>query len=105
MDARIVSRAGIIDRIRNAETAPKVFSALSAYIGSLPSAAAIPAWCLRLPLKSADDIEQRMTALVGVVDLTSQNLLDRDCGIAKGALRAFAAATWRLREGEGEKLH
>jgi hypothetical protein len=89
-----------IERIRHAKSPPRVLSALSAYIASLPRIAAIPEWCLRLPLKGADDVERRMTALVGVVNLTSQNLQDRDCSVAKDALRAFAAATWRLREGD-----
>lgn len=97
MDAPTASRADIIERIRNAESRLKVYSALTAYIGSLPRVAAIPQCCLRLPLEGTNDIERRMTALAGAVDLASQNLRDRDCSIAKRALRVFAAATWRLR--------
>jgi hypothetical protein len=87
----------IIELIRNAESAPKVLSALSAYIQTLPHVAAIPEWLLRLPLKGADDVAQRMAALATVVNLCSQNLLHRETSIAKNALRVFAAATWRLR--------
>lgn len=105
MNAPTASRAVFVDRIRGAESQRMVLSALSAYIGSLPSADAIPAWCLRLPVNGADDVERRMTALVGVVNLTSQNLRDRECGIAKGALHAFAAASWRLRWRDSGTLH
>jgi len=56
----------------------------------------IPEWCLRLPLQGEEDIGQRMTALVAVVNLTSQHLRDRECNLAKQALRVFAAAAWRL---------
>ena len=91
----------IIERIRSAESAPKVFSALSAYVRSLRHFAAIPDWLLRLPLKGVDDVGQRMKALTAVVHLTSQNLRDQDCKIAKDALQVFAAATWRLRADRG----
>jgi hypothetical protein len=95
----------IIEFIRNADSAPKVLSALSVYVESLRHVAAIPDWLLRLPLKGAEDVGQRMTALTAVVHLTSQNLRDRDCKIAKGALQVFAAATWRLRSDEGKDPH
>jgi hypothetical protein len=91
----------IIELIRNADSAPKVLSALSTYVESLRHVAAIPDWLLRLPLKGADDVGQRMTALTAVVHLTSQNMRDQDCKAAKGALRVFAAATWRLRADRG----
>jgi len=87
----------IIELIRNADSAPKVLSALSVYVESLRHVAAIPDWLLRLPLKGPDDVGQRMTALTAVVHLTSQNLRDQDCKAAKRALQVFAAATWRLR--------
>jgi hypothetical protein len=87
----------VAELIRNANSAPEVLAALSAYVESLRNVAVIPEWCLRLPLRGEDDVGQRMTALVAVVNLTSQNLRDRECGIAKQALRIFAAATWRLR--------
>ena len=90
----------IIDLIRNADSATKVMSALSVYIQSLPHVAAIPEWLLRLPLKGADDVAQRMTALAAVVNLCSQNLRYRETSIAKGALRVFAVATWRLRSND-----
>lgn len=83
--------------IRNASSAAEVFSALSAYVESLRSVAVIPEACLRLPLQGEDDVSQRMMALIAVVNLTSQNLRDRDCNLAKQALRVFAAAAWRLR--------
>ena len=86
----------ITELIRNADSAPEVLAALSVYVASLRNVAVIPEWC-RLPLQSEDDIGQRMLALVAVVNLTSQNLRNRDCNIAKQALRVFAAATWRLR--------
>jgi hypothetical protein len=70
------------------------------YVESLRHVAAIPEWVLRLPLKGADDVAQRTTALLTVVNLSSQHLRYRDCSIAKGALRVFAAATWRLRSRE-----
>jgi len=97
-----MSRMEIIDLIRNADSVPKVLSALSAYTESLRllHAAAIPDWLLRLPLKSADDVAQRMTALTAVVHLSSQNLRVRDTSIAKSALRVYAAAAWRLRADE-----
>ncbi|HTP62843.1 MAG TPA: hypothetical protein VMJ14_12250 [Burkholderiales bacterium] len=87
----------ITELIRNANSAPEVLSALSVYIESLRHASVIPDWCLQLPLEGEADVKQRMLALVTVVNLTSQNLRDRDCNIAKQALQVFAAATWRLR--------
>lgn len=93
----------IIDLIRNADSAAKVLSALSVYVESLRHAAAIPEWLLRLPLKGADDVAQRMSALLAVVNLSSQHLRYRECSIAKSALRVFAAATWRLRSREGRR--
>ena len=87
----------IIELIRSAESAPKVLSVLSVYIQTLPHVAAIPEWLLRLPLKGADDVAQRMAALAAVVNLCSQNLRYRETSIAKSALRVFAAAAWRLR--------
>ena len=89
----------IIDAIRNADSVPQVLGALSSYTESLRAlqVASIPDWLLRLPLKGADDVTQRMTALTAVVHLSSQNLRDRDTGIAKTALRVYAAAAWRLR--------
>lgn len=87
----------VIEQIRNAESAPKVYSALSGYIESLRDAAAIPEPLLRLPLAGAEDVGQRMNALMVVIDLTSRLQLHRDCGVAKEALQVFAAATWRLR--------
>jgi hypothetical protein len=89
----------VLEIIRNADSAPKVLSTLSVYVESLRHAAAIPDWLLRLPLKGADDVGQRMAALTAVVHLASQNLREQDTRVAKGALRVFAAATWRLREG------
>jgi len=86
----------ITELIRNADSAPEVLAALSVYVASLRNVAVIPEWC-RLPLQSEDDIGQRVLALVAVVNLTSQNLRDRECNIAKQALRVFAAAAWRLR--------
>ena len=87
----------IIEIIRNAESAPKVFSALSSYIEFQRQVAVIPDRLLRLPLRGAEDVGQRMLALLGVVNLASQNLRDGDCRIAKRALQVFAAASWRLR--------
>jgi hypothetical protein len=90
----------IIDFIRNAESAPRVLAALSVYVESLRQVSAIPEWLLRLPLRDANDVAQRMTALLAVVHLTSQNLLVQECRAAKRALQVFAAATWRLRANE-----
>jgi hypothetical protein len=87
----------IAELIRNANSAPEILSALAVYVDSLRNVGVIPEWCLRLPLQGEDDVGQRMMALIAVVNLTSQNLRDRDCNIAKQALRVFAAATWRLR--------
>jgi hypothetical protein len=87
----------IAELIRSANSAPEVSGALSVYVESLRNVAVIPEWCLRLPLQGEDDVGQRMVALIAVVNLTSQHLRDRDCDIAKHALRVFAAATWRLR--------
>jgi hypothetical protein len=87
----------ILQIIRNTDSAPEVLSALSVYVESLRNVAVIPDWCLQLPFRGEDDVYQRMLALIAVVNLTSQNLRDRDCSIAKRALQVFAAATWRLR--------
>ncbi len=88
----------IVELVRNADSAPEVLAALSIYVESLRGVAVIPEWCQQLPLKGVDDVGQRMLALVAVVNLTSRNLRDRDCNIAKHALQVFAAATWRLRK-------
>ncbi len=90
-------RMNAIELIRNADSAPEILAALSAYVETLRNVAVIPEWCLRLPLQGPDDVGQRMLALVAVVNATSRNLLDRECDIAKRALQVFAAATWRLR--------
>jgi hypothetical protein len=94
----------ILELIRTADTAPEVLSALSVYVESLRNVSAIPDWCLRLPLEGESDVYQRMLALIAVVNLTSQNLRDRECNIAKRALQAFAAATWRLRPRRNVRL-
>ena len=86
----------IIELIRNADSAPEVLAALSVYVESLRHLSVLPDGCLRLPLEGEADVRERMAALFTVVNLASQNLRDRECGIAKQALRAFAAATWRL---------
>ena len=91
----------IIEFIRSADTAPKVLAALSAYVETLRPVAAIPDWLLRLPLKGAEDVGQRMMALTAVVHLASQNLRDQDTRAAKSALQVFAAAAWRLRADRG----
>ena len=88
----------ILELIRNAQSGPEVLSALSVYVESLRNVAVIPEWCLRLPLEGEDDVAQRMAALFTVVSLASQNLRHRDCGLAKRALRVFAAAALRLRQ-------
>jgi hypothetical protein len=87
----------VIELIRNADSAPEVLSTLSAYVESLRHVPVIPDQCLRLPLEGEADLSQRMVALIAVVNLTSQNLRDQECNIAKRALQVFAAATWRLR--------
>jgi hypothetical protein len=92
----------ILELIRNADSAPEVLSALSVYVESLRSVTVIPEWCLRLPIEGEPDVTQRMVALITVVNLTSQNLRDRDCNIAKRALRVFDAAIRRLRPGAGK---
>jgi len=56
----------IIEFIRHADSAPKVLSALSSYVETLRPVAAIPDWLLRLPLRGAEDVGQRMAALAGV---------------------------------------
>jgi hypothetical protein len=91
----------ILQFIRNADSAPEVISALSVYVESLRNVAVIPDWCLQLPFHGEDDVYQRMVALIAVVNLTSQNLRDRECNVAKRALQVFAAATWRLRRRGG----
>jgi len=87
----------IVELIRNADSVPEVFAALSTYAESLRHVAVIPQWCLRMPVEDEADLGRRMVALIGVIDLTSRNLRDRDCNIAKHALQVFAAAAWRLR--------
>ena len=65
----------------------------------------IPDWLLRLPLRGAEDVGQRTVALLGMINLASQNLRDGDTRIAKRALQVFAAASWRLRsQGERREL-
>jgi hypothetical protein len=91
----------ILQFIRNADSAPEVIAALSVYVESLRNVAVIPDWCLQLPLQGEADVYQRMVALIAVVNLTSQNLRDRECNVAKRALQVFAAATWRLRRRGG----
>jgi len=93
----------ITELIRNADSAADVVSALSVYIESLRHASFIPDWCLQLPIEGEADVKQRMLALIAVVNLTSRNLRDRDCSVAKQALQVFAAATWRLRPRKGSK--
>jgi len=88
----------IVELIRNANSAPEVLAALSAYVESLRSVAAIPEWCLRLPLEGEADVAKRTVALFTVVSLASQNLRHRDCNIAKRALRVFGTAAARLRQ-------
>ena len=83
--------------IRNADSAADVLSALSVYVQSLRDAAVIPDDCLRLPLEGPADVYRRMLALIPVVSLASQHLRDRDCNVAKQALRVFAAAAAKLR--------
>lgn len=83
--------------IRNASSASDVLSALSLYVRSLPEVDAIPAWCRSLPFQGEADVTERMLALVAAVNLASRNLRDRECDVAKQALRVFAAAAWRLR--------
>jgi hypothetical protein len=103
MAAPTASRAEIVDRIRSAESPPMVLSALSAYIGSLPSVDAIPEWCLRLPLNGADDrAAHGGDGRRGRPD--SQTLRDRECGIAKAHCRP-CRRDWRLRWREGSTLH
>jgi hypothetical protein len=97
MFAAYDARMDIAEIIRNADSATKALSALSVYLESLRHVPAIPDWCLRVPLEGEADLHERMAALVAVINLTSQNLRHRECGIAKQALRVFAAATWRLR--------
>lgn len=87
----------ILELIRNADSAPEVIAALSTYVESLRNVAAVPDWCLRLPLEGEADLVERMAALFAVVNSTSQHHLDRECNIAKRALRVFASAAWRLR--------
>lgn len=83
--------------IRNADSAAEVLSALSVYVESLRHVPAIPDWCRQLPIQGEEDVKARMLAIIAVVNLTSQNLRDRDCDNAKSALRVFAAACWQLR--------
>jgi len=87
----------IVELIRNADSVPEVFSALSVYAESLRHVSVIPEWCLQMPIEGEADLGRRMVALIAVINLTSQNLRDRDCNIAKHALQVFAAASWRLR--------
>jgi hypothetical protein len=87
----------ILEIIRNADSAPEILNALSAYVETLRDTSGIPDAIVRLPLQGAEDVGQRMMALIGVVNLASKNLLVRECRAAKQALQVFAAATWRLR--------
>ena len=87
----------IVELIRNADSAPEVLRVLSAYVEILQHDHLFPDWCLQLPLEGEADVRARMLAVMAVVSLTSRNLCDQECNIAKGALRVFAAALWRLR--------
>lgn len=88
-------RMDIVDHIRQANSDPEILSALSDYAGTLGDITAIPDWCVA-PLKDGADVRARIPALLGVIGITSQRLLDRDCESAKHALRAFVAASNRL---------
>jgi len=85
----------IVEIIRHADSSRVVLSALSVYLDSLRDVSAIPEWCLR-PIEGETDLGQRMLAMFTVINLSSQNLRDRDCKAAKRALRVFAAAAARL---------
>lgn len=86
-----------LELIRNADCAADVLAALAVYTRSLRDLRAIPEWCVRLPIEGDDDVSRRMAAIFSAVNFASRNLRDRECRIAKHALRVFAAAAWRLR--------
>lgn len=85
----------IIEIIRNAGSSNEVLSALSAYVDTLHGMVALPDWFLQ-PLQGEADVRERMVALMGVVNLTSQHMLGAECNAAKRALRVFAEALARL---------
>ncbi len=85
----------IIELIRNASSSNEVLNALSAYVDSLRDMVTLPDWLLQ-PLQGEADVRERMVALMGVVNLTSQHLLGAECNAAKRALRVFAEALARL---------
>ena len=85
----------IVELIRTASSTAQVLTALSVYVDSLRNLPSIPDWCLQ-PLQGEADVRDRMAVLFGVVNLTSQHLLDAECNAAKRALRVFAAALQRL---------
>jgi hypothetical protein len=86
----------VVEIIRNANSAPQVLSALSAYLESLNLAPMLPEWCFR-PMQGEADVRACMAALFSVVNLTSKHGLARECGTAKRALHVFAAALQRLK--------
>ena len=85
----------IIELIRNAGTSTEVLTALSVYAESLRHIPAIPDWVLQ-PLQGEADVRERVAALMGVVNMTSQRMLYAECNAAKRALRVFAEALDRL---------
>jgi len=87
----------ILELIRNADSAPEVFSALSVYVESLRDTPFIPHWCARLPFDGEADVYRRMLAMIAMVNLNSQNLLGRHRPTVERAVAVFSAAAWRLR--------
>ena len=85
----------IIELIRNAGSSTEVLTALSVYVDTLRQISALPDWCLQ-PLRGEADVRERMAALMGVVNLTSQHLRYAECDAAKRAMRVFAEALHRL---------
>lgn len=87
----------ILDLIRNADSAAQVLALLGTYLQSIPEVASIPEWCLRSPLGGEADVLHRMVVMFAAVNVASRNLLDRDCLVAKQALRVLGVAAARLR--------
>jgi hypothetical protein len=88
----------IVEMIRGAGSSTEVLSALSAYVDSLRDLATLPFPDGFLqPLQGEADVRERMVALMGVVNLTSQHLRYAECSAAKRVLRVFAEALARLR--------
>lgn len=87
----------LMDLIQMAGSAADVLAHLRAYCDTLADAAALPQWWLQLPLENAEHAQERMVALVAIVNGASRQLDERRRNAGKQALQVFAIGVWKLR--------